>query len=252
MIRWHSELSSIVQTLGETVDRFIAERKSVEEKIVALMKEKPELFRPGDGENHELSDLFSGFGLIAPGPTGITLPNPEEVIPRSIKGTKLGVLANTFILGLTHDPQAIAPLLRVAAYDSEPFLVQLQKATSESRLRLDAALDNPWAIADALDRILMSDAAQSDSTAAATVARDYSKWRSEQIWPPRETIEIYPFDAPQTPFNLPGLVTGRIQKVETKTLTLPLKVSIADTPGLVAEDCEKVLEWAHCYHDALQ
>lgn len=103
--RTTGELSSVVQTLGETVDRFIAERKSVEEKILALMKEKPELFRPGAGENYELIDLFTGHGLIAPGSTGITLPNPEEVIPRSIVGTKLGVLANTFLLGFTQDPR---------------------------------------------------------------------------------------------------------------------------------------------------
>ena len=255
------ELSSVVQTLGETVDRLIAERKSVEEKILTLMKEKkekPELFRPGVPGSFEFQHLMLGTGLMGPGIWYISVPDPEEAIPRSIFGTKLGVLANTFLLGFTQDPRAVAPLLRVAAYDSEPFLEQYEKMLYGRRidpgrhLQMDHGLDNPWAIADALDRVLMSDAAQSGSSAAATVAGNYSEWRSEQSWPPRETVTIYPFDAPQTPHNLSGLVTGRIQKVETKTLALPLKVSFDGRPGLVVEDREEILQWARRYHEAMQ
>ncbi len=251
------ELSSVVQTLGETVDRFIAERKSVEEKILALMKEKPELFQPGV-QSFEVQKLTMGVGLMGPGTWYISVPDPEEAIPISLRGTKLGVLANTFLLGFTQDPRAVAPLLKVAAYDCEPFLEQYEKKVYGKRidpgrrLQMDYRLDNPWAIADALDRILMSDAAQSGSSAAATVAGNYSEWRSEQSWPPRETVKIYPFDAPQTPHNLPGSVTGRIQKVQTTTLALPLEVSFDGRPGLVVEDREEILQWARRYHEAMQ
>jgi hypothetical protein len=245
------ELSSIVQTLSETVDRFIAERKQVEEKALALMKEKPEIFRPGADEKHEVRHLMVGFGLMGPGLSGFNVPDPEEAIPRSIRGTQLGVLANTFLLGRTQDPHTVAPLLRVAGYDSEPFLQKCEEALG-MRLPLDHRLANRWAVADAVDRILMSDAAQAASSSAATVARNYAEWRSEQSWPPREIVEIYPFDAPQAPYSLPGMVTGRVEKVETKPLTLPLKVSQDGRPGLTEADVEKVLEWAHRYHEAQQ
>ena len=244
------ELSSIVQTLSETVDRFTAERKQVEEKVLALMEEKPELFRPSD-DNYELRFLMDGFGLMGPGLSGFNIPDPEETIPRSIKGTQLGVLANTFLLGLTQDPHGIAPLLRVAAYDSEPFLDKLEEALG-MRPPLDYRLANRWAIADAADRILMSDAAQAGSSSAASVAQNYAEWRSEQSWPARETVEIYPYDAPQRPYSLPGMMTGQRQKVQTRPLALPLKVSEGGRPGLTEADVDNVLQWAHRYHEALE
>jgi hypothetical protein len=245
------ELSSIVQTLSDTVDRFIAERKRVEKEVLALIEEKPELVRPGRGDYHEVNLLIAGVGLMGPGVSGFNVPDPEKAIPRSITGTQLGVLANTFLLGLTHDSRAVAPLLRVAGYDSKPFLEKYEEAIG-MRPPLDHRLANPWAVVDALDRILMSDATQATGSPTGTVARDYAQWRSGQSWPLRETVEIYPFDAPQTPYSLPGMVTGRLQEVETRILALPLKVSVDGRPGLTEADVEKILEWAHRYHQAQQ
>lgn len=242
------DLSSVIQTLSDTVERFIGARKRLEQKVVRLVEEKPELIEPGHPDNHyvPLRNLTVGFAVLP-----LDVANPENIIPMSLRGTQLGVLTHSFLLGLTEDSRAINVLLNVAAYDDEPFLQKVRELWGDIPRIEECSLANRWAVADALDRIIVANAGRADSSPAHSIAGEYVNWRSKRDWPARETMEIYPYDAPQTPYHLPSLVTGKVARVETKLLPLCLEVSRNGCPGLTNEDVDTILNWAYRYQEAL-
>jgi len=239
------QTGAVIEKINLMVDRFIEERKEIERKLVKIMEERPELFHPDEvpEENrYKVRDLLVGYGL-----TSYVVPN--GLIPMSLRGTQYGILVSTFLLGVSEDGNAVAALLKISDYDSEPFLQKLRKAAG-SKLHINLVLANEWAIADALDRILSAQAETEVDTEARGIAKEYLHWRERKNWPVRKQVEVYPYDAPQTPYNIPGSDTDNIKKVETTSLSLPLEVSRDGGPGLVGEDLETIMEFGRRYNEA--
>jgi hypothetical protein len=231
-------LAPVIESITNTIDRLIAERKQLEEKILRLIEEEPQMFGPKAPTKDivRLQDLLGGFATTC-------YLTAEEVIPMSFRGTQLGILANSCLLGLTEDPRALEPLLRLAGYDSRACLDKLEHICGDFLLE-DLSLVNKWAVADAVDRILVSIAGAQSNSAAGAIGADYVKWRSQRNWPAREIIQILPYDARQTPYDLPGYMTGRVSDIETTPLALPIPVSENGRPGLIQDDVETILQWA--------
>lgn len=254
------DVESVIAAMDATVKRFIEERRRTTEKIERLMEEEPEVFRPGAPESLRIKsiDLLQGFGL-----TGLDVP--EGVIPMSLTGTQLGVVANTFLLGMTEHPSAMKPLLDIVAYDDGPLFAKLAKAwgyeTSGVKydffIRNDFTFENRVVMADALDRIMMAYSQnQTANDSSLAVAQQYAQWRQRQNFSQRETVKVFSHDSPQTPHHLPGYVLGVAKdesgKTKTTTLELPLKLVLSDT-DLVPDEkvIGPIIEFAKRFQAAL-
>ncbi len=249
------ERERVTGVLAATVERLLAEVRQVEEKLEALAEEEPEMFRAGAPEEkrYVVGDLTTGYGLSG-------LEAPEGVIPMSLQGASLGLAANSFLLGLTEEARAVAPLLKIARYDDIEFQGKMKRAFDHKEPVIrDNSLANFGVIADALDRILVACAGREKapvSRAAVAVAEEYVKWRSEQKWGEREVIEVYPYDAPQTPYHLPGHITGEVTPVETMQVSLPLPLARLIPGEWVYERgmtplIGQILDWAERFEKAL-
>jgi len=179
-------------------------------------------------------------------------------IPMSLHGAQLGAAANTFLLGLTGHPDAIAPIMETLAYDDQAIVAKLAEACGRSSgfFTKNLAFCNPNVAADALDRILVACADnQTLNQEALSVARQYKIWRDSQDLPDREIIQAFTFDSPTAPYHLPGMITGVKKDAETFELELPLSLweeHLNDTPNyqLNEETIRRIIDWAKRFHAA--
>ncbi len=239
------ELAPIMTALERTVTRLISDRRMVEEKILGLVKTEPAMFTRNASEEqwNRAGDLFQGHGLSG-------YDAADGAVPVNLLGTQLGLLANSFLLGLTKDARAIQSLLDIASYDGKPFLEKLPFERHPEAPDYSVAAPRT-VVADAVDRILVACGQGVDvSERSAAVAKQYIEWRAERAFPEREIFESFSYDAAQTPYDLPGMVTGLDSEMSTTSLELPMKPSEAGGPGLTPEDITMILEWAERFHKA--
>jgi len=256
---WHvrqakeqENIESVVAIIDTTVKRFTEERHRTTEKIERMMEEEPEAFSPDAPESVRVKgcDLLRGFGLLG-------LDIPEGVIPMSLTGTQLGVVANTFLLGLTEHPDAVKTLLDIVAYDDEPLLAKLAAAWGHETfaIRYDFTFENRVVLADALDRIMVAcSQGRTANDKALAVAQQYAQWRQRQNFPQRETVEVFSHDSPKTRYHLPGYVLGvaEDERGETTTLELPLKLIVSDIDWVPNEKViGPIIEFAERFQAAL-
>lgn len=241
-------LDAVLETLDDTVGRFLSERRRVEEAILQLIDEEPELFRPGapESERSRLVDLFQGFGTF---PYDL----PEGVVPMSVDGTALGIVANTFLLGVTEDRRAMGTVLEIAQYDSDAFVDKVCAAFGSDTRRRHYYLANMPVLADACDRILQASSSRDTlGPEARAVAREYVQWRFARDFPAREVVQVFLYDAAQTPYHLPGMITGWDPKTGSFPLELPIEPSREGRPGLTEADIAIVVDYAERFQKAGQ
>jgi hypothetical protein len=125
-----------------------------------------------------------------------------ERIPENLAGQASNILADVLLLGLTADPRAIPPLLKVMdAANRETFWQEFSSQGYTERFReSNFAVVHPGFIADALDRIF--------SNASHPRNAEYMQWRSAQNFLPREPIVLFPYDSARTPYDAAGLIGG--------------------------------------------
>jgi hypothetical protein len=243
-----------IRTLKATVDRFIKEVGQVEDNLEQLAEQEPEIFRNDAPENQRCRfiNLFRGYSLSG-------LPIPEGYIPMSIEGASLGLAANSFLLGLTHDPRSVAPLLKIVNYQNTEFQKKFSAVlTDPMDIVKPNSIANYVVVADGLDRILVSCAATEDenvSLTAKAVAIEYMEFRTKQNWPARKEVEMYPYDAPQTPYGLRGSLTGKVTPVKLTCVSLPLSLARKIHPGPLYErgitaQIAPILEYAERFQKA--
>jgi hypothetical protein len=251
-------LNSAINDLSTATNRFMKEVSEVEDKLGKLAEEEPEIFQPSAPEEQRsrFIDLSRGYALSG-------LDVDEKGIPMSLDGAAHGLAANSFLLGLTEDPLAVAPLLKIASYDNVEFQKKIKAVMDNDNFKQEIVLPNSLAnfivVGDALDRILVSCAnRQKDnlSLSAKAVAGQYVKWRTEQNFPERKVFEVYPWDAPQNPYHFSSSITGRVTKVETMKVLLPLHLAkrVPHTPfdeQGTNPVIETILDWAKRFQAAL-
>lgn len=221
--------------------RYLSERRKAEERLLLLMKDQPEIFGRGvpEEKRYPLINLLQGYALSG-------LDVPEDAIPMSLMGTAWGLVANSFLLGSSQDAQAIRPLLKIAEYEDKPFLDKLRAAFPPNDPMPDFSVANRRVLGDALDRILVANAEKGGiGTEASAIAKEYVAWRAQRNWPQRESVGVYPFSAPQTPYHIPGSVTGRVGAAETAPISLPIA-------SLTPDDTAQIVQWARRFQQALR
>jgi hypothetical protein len=245
-------VEDMVASIDATVKQFIKERQATEQQIYRLIKERPEIFVPGASESvrRPLIDLCHGFCL-----TGLDVP--EGIIPMSLEGTQLGVVNCTFLLGLAEHPRAIQPLLDILSYDDEPLIRKFAEIFDEEirYLRWDYSFANPPVIADAIDRILVASAENDTlSPGALALANEYKQWRQASALAEREVVQIYAYDAPRTPYHLPGKVIGVGSNGQTFPLELPINLGTSDVDLYEFDEhtIGAIIDWAKRFDAALE
>ncbi len=107
---------------------------------------------------------------------------------------------------------------------------------------------SPWLLADAADRLMVALANGRDGVPISRDAADYLAWRAGRGFPPRPLVTMYPYDALETPYELPGSLLGVTEpSATTRTFALPLPASVglrAVPEGLNDEDMETMILWA--------
>ena len=229
--------------LDAAVDHYLSQRRAVEQKLLRLIEESPEIFHKDAPEEtrYAMTDLIAGYAL-----TGLDVP--EGAIPMSLMGTQWGLVANSYLLGWSRDPQAVRPLLKIVDYEDKPFLAKLRAAFPEEQRKFldDYSVANRRVVVDALDRILVANATRDTIGAKAiAIAKEYVAWRAKRQWPQRGSVDALPYDAPQTPYHLPGAVTGRLASAETVRISLPLG---GPQPG----EIEEIFQWARRFQESLE
>ncbi len=247
------DLDEVLATLDATVHRFLSERKMVEEAILQLVEDKPEIFRPGapEKDRYPMIDLFQGFATF---PYDL----PEGIIPVNLEGTELGVVANSFLLGLTEDPRALVPLLEIAHYDCEAFVDKVCEAFGSDSLRETYYLANMRVVGDACDRILMASGSRVPLPQQARgIASEYAQWRAARALPERKAVPVFFYDAPRTAWHLPGALADYDPDTNTFPLELPIPRKVKDVPGLKDkpglsdEDITTIMDYAERFDRAL-
>jgi hypothetical protein len=249
-----ANLDAVIKVLTGNVERFITEAGQVEKKLEQLAEQEPMIFRNDAPKQERLRfiRLHRGYSL-----SGLEIP--EGAIPMSIEGAALGLTANSFLLGLTHDSRAVAPLLRIANYENIEFQKKFSAVLTDPITIVETnSLANYIVIADALDTILVScaRAEQQDlSPAAKAVAEEYVQFRMKQTWADREVVQVYPYDAPQTPYSVRASVTRKITAVEKMSIALPLHLAKQNPENLVYElgittQIAPILRYAERFHAA--
>jgi len=248
------EVEAVIETIHAAVKRFTQARRRTTELIEQMMQEEPENFRLDSPEDQrrKVNKLLYGFGVTA-------LDVPEGVIPMSLKGTQLGVVVSTFLLGFTEHPRAIRTLLDIVAYDDEHIITSLTEAIGAPQelewMRQEFTFENRVVLADALDRIMI--ACLRDRTInpeALAVAQQYSQWRRQQDFPDRDCVDVVVYDSPKTPHHLPGYVAGVKADEVTGTipLELPLKLIRSRRDVLPNEELiAPIIDFAHRFNNAL-
>jgi hypothetical protein len=214
------DVKQVVDVLHENAQWYLAARAEVEEKILKMMADQPELFRAGvelsERQQGQLTDLFHGFGTT------------ERV---GLDGAGQGLAAISFLLGETEDISAVGPLLEIADRDDGPFFEEIDKPGTRRMYPCPTA--NREVIADALDRILVAEAgrAAADSP-TGKIASEYLQWRQEVGLPERKTVSVYPYDRPRAeaktmPLSLPMM--------EPMRLARPLSEEMAKKVDMIIE-----------------
>lgn len=231
-----------VDLLHENARWYLTARANVEKKILKLMADEPELFRAGvklsERQRHRLVDVFHGFGTVAR-----TVPE----LPMSMKGTSLGVVTISLLLGQTEDVRAVRPLLEIASRDDATFLRRLNKPGNRRTNGYPTA--NRDVIADALDRILVAEAGRAaESSSSGKVAKDYLQWRKNAKLPERKTVRVYAYDERVTPHGLVGAFRRPGPGAKTVELALPMMEKnrqVRELPSKeMAKKIDTILEWA--------
>lgn len=254
-----NDIERVFESIKATVERFIKERREVEEWFEHVLKEEPEIFSSDASEEQRSRVSERAYGV---GATGLGVP--DGMISMSLHGTQLSIVSNCFLLGLTEDPRAMAPLLDVISYDSEPLIKKLidvwvEKGKPWSKSREDGVrhsfnLANHVVVADALDRIFVA-CSKNETISAETLAlaQEYVKWRQNQGFAAkeREVVSVYAYDEPRTPYDLPGSIMGVSKDAKTETLELPLQFGeIRYTlKANEMEDIKQIIEWAKRFID---
>ncbi|HUT31567.1 MAG TPA: hypothetical protein VMX13_17385 [Sedimentisphaerales bacterium] len=246
------QLDDLVNVIDATVKGFTEARRQTTEQLMRMMDRQPESFRPDapEAERHKVVDMINGFGL-----TGLDVP--DGVIPVSLTGTQLGVVANTFLLGLTEQPKAVRTLLDIVGYDDDPLITKLAQVSGQKRSNMmyEFTFENRVVLADALDRVIMACALnQTVGTQALDVAREYAQWHENQNFPERRGVEVFSYDSSQTPYHLPGYILGveADADIQTTTLELPLELVISSTEYIPDEEIVgRIIEFAERFQVAL-
>jgi hypothetical protein len=220
--RLTGDVKRVVEVLHENAQWYLAARAEVEQRILKMMADQPELFRAGvelsERQTHDLVDVFDGFGTT------------ERV---GLNGATQGLAAISFLLGESEDVSAVGPLLEIADRDDGPFFQELDKPGNRRMYPCPTA--NREVIADALDRILVAEAgrAAADSP-TGKIAREYLQWRQEAGLPERKTVSVYAYDEPRAeaktmPLSLP--------------MTEPLRLSRAPSAEMLKK-VNTIIEYA--------
>lgn len=164
----------------------------------------------------------------------------------SLKGTSQGLVTISFLLGQTEDMRAVKPLLEIASRDDATFLRKLNKPGNRPQNGCPTA--NLDVIADALDRILVAEAGRAaGSPSTGKVAKEYLQWRKNAKLPQRETVSVYAYDEPVTPYGLVSTVRRPRPEARTTQLSLPMMEKRRQWDGLSEEMAKKIdtiIEWA--------
>ncbi|MHC4214864.1 MAG: hypothetical protein ACYSWP_15995 [Planctomycetota bacterium] len=246
-----------IDVIDAAVKRFTESRLQTVETLERLMEEEPEIFRTDTPEKERRKFKRLVFGH------GVTLLNvPEGVIPMSLRGTQLGTVVATFLLGYAEHPKTVKTLLDIVSYDDDPLIDKLANAIGldenfvEAALRHDLTFENRVVMADALDRTMMSCLRDSNvNSEALLVAKQYSQWRQEQDFPDRQFVEVVAYDSPKTPYHLPGSITGvkSDEITESAPLELPLELKVPGTRGKPNEEIiEPIIEFARRFNEAFE
>ena len=239
----NGNIKEVITTIDKVVKYFTEARQKTTEQILRMMEEQSQHFDSNSLKEikTKTKNLLDGFGVMS-------LEIPDGVIPMSLDGTKTGVVANTFLLGLTEQPSAIRTLLDIVDFDDEPLITKLididiRNSVSRGINIKDATLaaeylvrefhtyENRVVMADAIDRIIMSCYLNKTvNDKAFAIAEEYSQWRQKQNFPQRKTVDVISYDSPQTPYHFPGSVLGVNNKEigSTAKLELPILFVVSD------------------------
>ncbi len=231
-------LSKTTASLSNVVGRFLEDRTKVYAALRERAKEHPESFKPGAKEDRVVVELVSGYAGAPSGPEG-------PLVPLSLMGTSLGLSANVFLLGATEHPDAIRPILRVAAFDEQSLRKSVPLAYKPPGPR------NPYAIADALDRILCLAAETKGAGEANGIAREYVSWRKAQGWNERPTMKVPLYDSPMNPNDIYGSVASAAQTSASETeISLPLTFGKDKYDETEPPAAATIIEWSRKFEKA--
>jgi hypothetical protein len=226
-------LSRTTASLSNVVGRFLQDRTNVYDSLRARAKEHPESFKPGAKEDRVVVELVRGY---AGAPSG-SAP--------SLMGTSLGLSANVFLLGATEHTDAIRPILRVADFDEQSLRESVPLAYKPPGPR------NPYAIADALDRILCLAAETKGAGEANEIAREYLRWRKAQGWHERPIIRVQIYDSPMNPNDIYGSVASAAQASASEMeVSLPLTFGNDKYDETEPPSAATILEWGRKFEKA--
>jgi hypothetical protein len=260
--REQGNVIDLVETISRTISRFVRERRTVEGKIMSMIEAEPDAFTDSATreQSSRLAKLTSGVGS-----TGFEVVEPH--VPMSLRGTELGVVASVFLLGLSEQPAAIAPIMEVLAYDDKPIVNALCAACypdepqgqGREHILTTCVFANRAVVADALDRILVACADnEAINQEAMTVARQYRQWRDGQDLPDREIQQTFTFDSPTTPYHLPGAITGVKEGAQTYEFELPVMLWEKTNPNAVVgyrlneDTIGTIIDWGERFNATLK
>jgi hypothetical protein len=251
--RQQGNIDALVETMDRNISRFMQERSAVEQEIISMIETEPQAFSDNAtrDQGHRVSKLIPGVGS-----TGFE----TVAIPMSLQGAQFGAVANTFLLGLTAHPGAVKPIMDILGYKDRPIIEKLTEVFGRPEEYMNArlAFANRAVLADALDRILVA-CCENDhiNQNALNLSRQYKQWRDSQNLPDREIQKTFTFDSPQTPYHLPGMITGSRQEPETFEFELPLVLwerldfNQPVTYRLKEDTIQEIIDWAERFNAAL-
>ncbi len=231
-------LSRTTASLSNVVGRFLEDRTKVYAGLRERAKEHPESFKPGAKEDRVVVELVSGYAGAPSSPEG-------PLVPPSLMGTSLGLSANVFLLGATEHPDAIRSILRVADFDEQSLRKSVPLAYKPPGPR------NPYAIADALDRILCLAAETKGVGEANGVAREYVSWRKAQGWNERPIIKVPLYDSPMNPNDIYASVASAAKTSASETeIALPLTFGNDKYDETEPSAAATIIEWGRKFEKA--
>jgi hypothetical protein len=230
----NGDVSRVLDVLDDSVDSYLAGMKEAQTDIVAMLATKS-WGEMNEEERNRLVDCAVGYGLASPAGTSV---------PLSAEGCQRGLTMITYLGGLTEDPKALQIITRLADIDDSAF--QARVRALGAYLAMNPGFVPREVLADAADRILVKLKA-SGSPEQQQLGEQYLRWRATQDFPQRELLDIYPFDAPQTPYELAAMFPdpGDEPVKACASVALPMTINAtAGNAGFNDRAIADILSWA--------
>jgi hypothetical protein len=229
----NGDVSRVLDVLDDSVDSYLVGMKEAQTDIVGMLATKS-WGEMNEAERNRFVDCTVGYGLASP--AGIS-------IPLSAKGCQRGLTVITYLGGLTEDPKALPMITRLADIDDSAFHARVRALGSH--LSVNPGCVPGQVLADAADRILVKLKA-SGSPEQQQLGEQYLRWRATQNFPQRELLDVYPFDAPQAPYELAAMfpVSGDEPVKPCASVALPMTLSEGKNAGFNERAIADILGWA--------